>query len=432
MQHEKDSVAGAPSPRRRWLAWLGRLRRDTRGASLIEQVLIMAVAVVGMVGFSRFGSELHEQLDHEAQHVRGRGAPGSELSLGALASSYQPELPSRGTASGARPAPGSGRATSAASSTPSGAATAPNGSAATNGTATAPNGSAAPRGAASATPNGSAAPNGAATASNGAATATAPNASAAVPNRAAAAGAAALPSASSSGGGPSGTPGASAGGVPPRSSRPDLECGDSGRYQADLGANSRSRNAPRVPEGSDLERDHIPQGHSLRVRAGQLLDAEITRRVQAQMAERCRDLTPEEEARIVSAVVQETAAAVSQRMNAMVENRGFTVALPHPFHEQGRTHSNASLAASEAGDLAAAARADMQHYLDILDDEVRRGSISAECAGLLRKVFAERAAVSKAQYDAELQKIMLTHLQKKSGTLNTSLKKQFEQEAKCQ
>ncbi|HEU4580320.1 MAG TPA: hypothetical protein VFS67_18820 [Polyangiaceae bacterium] len=388
MKHETSASSPAPRPRQPW-RWLRRLRRDQRGASLIEQVLIMGVAVVGMVGFSRFGTELHEDLEQEAQHVRGRGSANAALSLGALASSYQPQPASRAGSpppSGSRPA---------ASTSASGAA---------------------PRGVDLRKPSASSA------------------ASAGLP---------VAGGGSSAGNGNGGTGTGSTGGGSPQprggiastgedQPRPDLECGDHGRYQADLGANSRAKKAPRVPRGSDLERDHIPQGHSLRVRAQQLLRAEIKRRVRDEMSARCRHLTPEEEARIVDAIVTKTAAAVTKNMDKMVENQGFTVAVPHPFHENGRTHSNSSLAESEAGDLAAAAQADMQHYLDILDDEVRRGSISRECADILREVFAQRGRVSKEQYDAELREIMLTHLQKKLGTLNASLEKQFKQEEKCQ
>jgi Flp pilus assembly pilin Flp len=373
MKH-RDRSRSSTARSRPFLRWLARLRRDQQGASLIEQVLIMGVAVVGMVGFSRFGTEVHDDLDREAQHVRGRGSASAALSLGALAGSYRPQLPtSRGTPSGAAVAPSPGR-------DPAGRASAGDGASGGRGT---------------------------------------PGASA---------------GGGSAGAGSAQSRGISAGDSNDDEDKPrvDLECGDHGRYQADLGANSRAKTAPRVPQGSDLERDHIPQGHSLRVRAQQLLRAEIRRRVRAEMSARCRHLTPEEEARIVSAVVEKTAAAVTKNMNKMVENQGFTVAVPHPFHENGRTHSNSSLAESEAGDLAAAANADMQHYLDILDDEVRRGSISEECADLLRGVFAQRMSVSKEEYDAELRNIMLNHLQKKLGTLSSSLEKQFKQEEKCQ
>jgi hypothetical protein len=359
---------------------------------LIEQVLLMGVAVVGMVGFSRFGTELHEDLDREAQHVRGRGSANAPLSMAALAGSYQAQLPA------------------------SGAGSPPRG---TNPAAANPSTGSSPRGVDLRKP----------AASAGAASSSGSSSSRSSPSSASAGGSS---RGGTSGNGSSGNAGNAAPGGGAAQARVDLECGDHGRYQADLGANSRSRTAPRVPQGSDLERDHIPQGHSLRVRAQQLLRAEIKRRVRAEMGARCRDLTPEEEARIVNDVVEKTVAAVSKNMNKMVENQGFTVALPHPSHDTARTHPNSSLAEREASDLAAAANADMQHYLDILDDEVRRGSISQDCADILREVFSERCAVSKEEYDAELRSIMLTHLQKKLGTLSSSLEKQFKQEEKCQ
>src|SRR3569832_843872 len=102
MKHRVPASSSTPRAGQPRLRWLGRLRGDQRGASLSEQVLIMGVAVVGMVGFSRFGTEVHDDLDREAQHVRGRGSASAALSMGALAGSYQPQLPPlrRGAAGG--------------------------------------------------------------------------------------------------------------------------------------------------------------------------------------------------------------------------------------------------------------------------------------------------------------------------------------------
>lgn len=377
-------------------------RRRTRGAVLLEQLVLLALAVLGLIGFSRFGTELHEQLDQEAQHIRGRGTPGSDISLGALAGSYQP-LP----ASGTRPA--------ASGSTPLGAA--------------------AP-GAPSSTP--SSTPAASSAGSNGSASAAAAAPVRAGPGAASSAGTGASSrgsgrpggSGASSGRSGSSNPGGASGGsssTPPT----DLLCGESGRYKFDLGAGSAAKKAPRVPAGSNLQRDHIPQSESLKIRAEQLLSAEIQERVLAEMSQRCRHLTPMEEASIVNAVLDEANAAIRSNLRDMVENQGFAVALPSPVHIHGLTYGNSTLAPLDAADLGAAAQRDMAHYLQILAAEVQAGNISAECADLVREVLTQRLHITTEQYEAELLKSVQRQLKSKSKILKAALEQRLEEEEKC-
>ena len=393
-------------------------RRRSRGAALLEQVVVLGLALLGLIGFSRFGTELHAQLGQEAEHIRGRGMPGSDLSLGAMASSYQPlpgsgrpqlpgsarpQLPGAGTSQ--PPAPGSGR--------PQGGGAPPNRSAAGD---SAPGGS----------PSSSRAGND----SRGGNPGGSPSAAASTPVRS---GPTAGSTASGSGGSGRGSSGGRASGSSSSSgSNPDLECGDFGRYKYDLGAGSESKKAPRVPPGKQLERDHIPQGHSLRTRAEQLLDLEIQRRVREQTNSRCRDLTPAEEGEIARSVAAEMAGHIAGNLKEAVHNDGFAITLPKDFHDKGRTHSNSSLAASEASDLGAAARADMDFYLDMLDDEVQAGTIDEDCAKIVRAVFEDRKKITTKQYDDRIQKIVLRYVKKHSGKLDTAVNERFAQEEKCQ
>lgn len=385
-----------------------RARRKLRGAALLEQLVLLAVALLGLIGFSRFGTALHEQLDQESEHIRGRGTPGSDLSLGALAGSYQP-LPAAGVP---LPAPTGSR--------PGGPSSAPRGSALPGARPPAPAASSASSASPSASGNG-AAPAGSTAARPGAGSASSSGTSSS--------------SASSSSSGPSSSsaaPSTTGGGSGRSSSKPDLMCGDSGRYKFDLGAGSESKKAPRVPDGSNLQRDHIPQGKALTIRAEQLLAEQIRERVRAEMSSRCRHLTEEEEANIEQAVLQEANAAILKNLSEMVENNGFTVALPEPVHVNGRTYGNSSLPPRDAADLGRAARRDMKRYLSILDAEEADGNITRECADRLRAVFAERMARTTEQYEAELMKSVLLQLKKKSSKVNAALEQRLKEEEKCE
>lgn len=358
-------------------------RRSTRGAALLEQLVLVLVALGGLIGFSRFGTALHEQLTEEGQHIRGRGMPGSGLSPGALAGAYQP-LPALGMS-----VPAVGGPTRASGSSPGGSS---------------PGGSS-PRGPASAPSSGS----GSASASG--------------------------PGSSSSSGSPSGSGSSSgAGSSPSSTSRPDLVCGESGTYKFDLGAGSDANDAPRAPSGSNLQRDHIPQKKSLQIRAEQLLAEEIAERVRKEMSDRCRHLTPTEEANIIEAVRKASLPAIKGSLSRMVADYGFAIVLPSPVHVNGLTYGRSSLAPTDAANLGAAAGRDMRHYLAILAAEEQAGNIDAECVARVRALLSARLAssISTEQYEQELMESVERQLENKAEALAGAIEKRFAKEDQCQ
>jgi hypothetical protein len=78
------------------LTWLRRFG-DTTGATSVEHVLIMSVALTGAAGFKELGTKLQHQLEGEAAHIEGKGMPrGGDLT--SLAASFDaPELSCPGT-----------------------------------------------------------------------------------------------------------------------------------------------------------------------------------------------------------------------------------------------------------------------------------------------------------------------------------------------
>lgn len=104
-------------------AWL-RYFADTTGATSVEHVLIMSVALTGAVGFKELGTKLQHQLEGEAAHIEGKGMPrGGELA--SLAASFDaPELDCPGTACSvpALSSPLTGSGTPGSSTTPGAAA----------------------------------------------------------------------------------------------------------------------------------------------------------------------------------------------------------------------------------------------------------------------------------------------------------------------
>jgi hypothetical protein len=100
---QRRQIRGALALLRKLLCAFGG---DSRGASTIEQVLIMAVALTGAVGFSKFGSNLHSQLTREAAHIEGKGMPANGDLMAPLTASF--DTSSYGC-NGAFCVPGSGR-----------------------------------------------------------------------------------------------------------------------------------------------------------------------------------------------------------------------------------------------------------------------------------------------------------------------------------
>jgi hypothetical protein len=102
----------------RWLRRFG----DTTGATSVEHVLIMSVALTGAVGFKELGNKLQHQLQGEALHIEGKGMPrGGDLT--SLAASFDaPELDCPGTvcSTPALSSPLDGNGTPGSSATPQG------------------------------------------------------------------------------------------------------------------------------------------------------------------------------------------------------------------------------------------------------------------------------------------------------------------------
>ena len=50
--------------------WLGKLSRDQRGASMVEYIILVGVvAMVAMVGFKTFGSQVRAKIDQQGDTV---------------------------------------------------------------------------------------------------------------------------------------------------------------------------------------------------------------------------------------------------------------------------------------------------------------------------------------------------------------------------
>jgi len=222
---------------------------------------------------------------------------------------------------------------------------------------------------------------------------------------------------------------AAPGATPPQ--RPVLECGADGSYQQDLGAGDKAESAPRA-SGTNLQRDHIPQKKSSKIRADQLLLQELDERMSRQMNQDCRHLTLEEEQAIKADLSNEAARVARKGLAQQVENEGFAVAIPAPLHTKGRTYGNSRLAPTDAADLAQAARADMQRYEDILDAHIAAGTVTRECAQKIRDVFARRRGRTKEQYDAELTTIVEAQLREKDPMIQTVVARTLAKYEDCQ
>src|SRR4051794_35601180 len=99
-------------------AWL-RCFADTTGATSVEHVLIMSVALTGAAGFKELGTKLQHQLEGEAAHIEGKGMPrgGSLASLAANFDAPELDCPGNVCSVPALSSPFTGNGTSGSSTT---------------------------------------------------------------------------------------------------------------------------------------------------------------------------------------------------------------------------------------------------------------------------------------------------------------------------
>jgi len=73
------------SARLGWLTKLVGLFRNTRGASLVEYMIVAGfISLAAIAAFQRFGSTLHRGLTEEQKHIRGEGSPGASDLLASI------------------------------------------------------------------------------------------------------------------------------------------------------------------------------------------------------------------------------------------------------------------------------------------------------------------------------------------------------------
>jgi Flp pilus assembly pilin Flp len=222
---------------------------------------------------------------------------------------------------------------------------------------------------------------------------------------------------------PTGSTGSGSTGAPARSTAPaagtPLECGESGLY-ADLGGGAR----PTVERPSNgMERDHVPSGKALAVRTAQL----IRERAEAEMAAKCRDLTPDEKealAEEVTKMVEKASEPAS--LLKVVKSNTMTVAVPLPLHKAGRTWfyknqqqvgpNNEKRFDLDSQDLAVAAEADIAEYERLLGingnaPEYGGNDVDAKCKAKILAALAEIRKKTKDDYDTELGPIAQARLE---------------------
>jgi Flp pilus assembly pilin Flp len=197
-----------------------------------------------------------------------------------------------------------------------------------------------------------------------------------------------------------------------------LQCGESGLY-ADLGGGARPTIAR---ESNGMERDHVPSGKALAVRTAEL----IKERAEAEMAAKCRDLTPDEKDALAAKVTEMVEDASSPKpLLAAVKSKTMTVAVPLPLHKAGRTYfgknqdkigpNQEKRYEVDSWDLAAAAEADIAEYERLLGidgkaPEYTGNDVDAACKAKILAALNESRKKSKADYDAELAPIAQARL----------------------
>ena len=183
---------------------------------------------------------------------------------------------------------------------------------------------------------------------------------------------------------------------PPRRTGP-IECGETGSYGRDLGGGSGTR------PSNGMERDHIPSGKALEVRAFKLMDEVVA----AQIAARCSNLSDEEQKKLAAAVSAKARKPVKRASTAA----GFVLVEPLALHEAGRTYKNNNkpLYQDDARDLAVAARKDVFE----LQRALQRGVVTdRECAKKIKAMLLTIGGKNTNYYDDELRAIVEAQLKR--------------------
>jgi len=197
-----------------------------------------------------------------------------------------------------------------------------------------------------------------------------------------------------------------------------LECGESGSY-ADLGGGSK----PTMERPSNgMERDHVPSGKAMAVRTAEL----IKQRAEDEMAAKCRDLSPDEKEKLAAQLEGMVESASSPKpLLAAVKSQTFTVAVPAQLHKEGRTWfgknqekegpNNEKRYDFDSHDLAAAADADIRAYEELLGINGKRptytgSNVSAACKEAILNALEQIRKKTKEEYDTELGRIAQARL----------------------
>lgn len=176
-----------------------------------------------------------------------------------------------------------------------------------------------------------------------------------------------------------------------------ITCGEFGSYRMALGGGLEAVKEEKNRPSGTMERDHVPSRKAQYYRAQELMED----MKEQMMAYKCRPLRDDEQKQL-----EDAAQKALDMLDAAVQEEGFSVVEPKTLHQNTRTHSQTQAdAQADAQDLADATRKDVARIRQLLKDPAYKRNLQNGCAEKIEAALKLIENTSNEEYDKELEGI---------------------------
>jgi pretoxin HINT domain-containing protein len=174
-----------------------------------------------------------------------------------------------------------------------------------------------------------------------------------------------------------------------------ITCGEFGSYRMALGGGREAASEEKNRPSGTMERDHVPSRKAQYYRAQKLMED----MKEQMMAYKCRPLTDDEQQQL-----EDAAQKALKMLDVAVQEEGFSIVEPKTLHQNTRTHTQTQAQAqADAQDLADATRKDVAKIRQLLKDPAYKRNLQNGCADKIEAALKLIENTSNEEYDKELE-----------------------------